>query len=91
VWQAVARIDRTTGEVVAPGQRIGREEALRCATTQGAYLCLDEDERGAVEPGKLADLIVLPEDPLKMPLERLPGLVPDFTVAGGRTVWERTA
>ncbi|HWA37921.1 MAG TPA: amidohydrolase family protein, partial [Burkholderiales bacterium] len=83
--------DRATGEVVAPGQRIGREDALRCATTQGAYLCLDEDERGSLEPGKLADLIVLPEDPLTMPAARLPGLAPDLTVAGGRTVWERTA
>lgn len=89
VWQAVERIDRASGQVIAPGQRISREEALRCATTQGAWLCMDEGERGMLEPGMLADLIVLPEDPLTMPAARLPGLVPDMTIAGGRIVWER--
>ncbi|HWA37706.1 MAG TPA: amidohydrolase family protein, partial [Burkholderiales bacterium] len=51
VWQAVERIDRATGEVIAPGQRIGREEALKCASTHGAWLCLDEQDRGTLEPG----------------------------------------
>ena len=91
VWQAVERIDRATGEVIAPGQRISREEALRCATTQGAYLCLDEDERGTIEAGRLADLIVLPEDPLKMPAEEIPALKPDLTMVGGRVAWSANA
>jgi predicted amidohydrolase YtcJ len=91
IWQAVERVDRDTGSVVAPGQRIGREQALRCATTHGAWLCLDEGERGSLEPGRLADLIVLPEDPLTVSAERLPALAPDLTVVGGRTVWERSA
>ncbi len=90
IWQAVERIDRASGEVVAPGQRISREEALRCATTQGAYLCMDEGERGTIEPGRLADLIVLPEDPLTVEAPRLKALAPDMTIAGGKTVWERT-
>lgn len=89
IWQAVERIGRDTGQVIAPGQRIGREEALRCATTQGARLCLDEEDRGTLEAGKLADLIVLPEDPLTANAERLATLVPDLTVAGGKVVCER--
>jgi predicted amidohydrolase YtcJ len=89
IWQAVERIDRDTGRVVAPGQRVSREEALRCATTQGAYLCMDEEARGTIEAGRLADLIVLPENPLTMPAERLAALSPELTVVGGRTVWER--
>lgn len=91
IWQAVERIDRDTGQVIAPGQRISREEALHCATTEGAYLCLDEDERGTLEPGKRADLIVLPEDPLTLPAERLSAVVPDLTVAGGNIVWKGKA
>jgi predicted amidohydrolase YtcJ len=91
VWQAVARIDRQTGGAIAAGQRISREEALRCATTQGAYLMLDEAERGTLEAGKLADLLVLPENPLTMPEERLQHLAPDLTIAGGRVAYERTA
>ncbi len=89
VWQAVERIDRDTGAVIAPGQRISREDALRCATVNGAWLCLDEDARGTLEPGKLADLVVLDEDPLTMPVGRIPHIEPALTIAGGRIAWER--
>ncbi|MGQ0509320.1 MAG: amidohydrolase [Betaproteobacteria bacterium] len=89
IWQAVERVDRATGEVIAPGQRISREQALACATVHGARLCLDEAERGTLEPGKLADLIVLPENPLTVQPERLRALAPDVTMAGGKIVYER--
>lgn len=89
IWQAVERVDRATGQVIAPGQRISREEALACATVHGARLCLDEAERGTLEPGKLADLIVLPENPLTIPADRLRTLAPDVTIAGGKIVFER--
>ena len=89
VWQAVERIDRDTGSVIAPGQRITREEALRCATVNGAWLCMDEDERGTLEPGKLADMIVLDDNPLTMPAGEIRHIEPALTIAGGRVVWER--
>ena len=89
IWQAVERVDRDTGSVIAPSQRISREEALRCATVGGAYLCMDETERGTIEPGKLADLLVLDEDPLTMDASRLKDVVPAMTIAGGKVVWER--
>jgi predicted amidohydrolase YtcJ len=87
VWHAVERIDRSTGRVIAAGQRIGRAEALRCASTHGAWLSFDEEERGTIGPGKLADLIVLKDDPLSVPAERLASLAPEMTLVGGRTVW----
>lgn len=86
IWQASERIDRATGSVIAPEQKISREEALRCATVHGAWLCGDEDRRGQLAPGRLADLIVLPDDPLSMPAERLAALAPDLTVVGGTIV-----
>lgn len=89
IWQAVERVDRSTGAVIAAGQRIGREEALRCATVNGAWLCMDEHERGTLEVGKLADLIVLPEDPLTCDAPRLAVMQPDLTIVGGREVWSR--
>jgi hypothetical protein len=89
IWQAVERIDRDTGAVIAPGQRLSREEALRCATVNGAYLCMEEEKRGTLEPGKLADLIVLDEDPLTISAERLATVAPAMTIAGGKLVWER--
>ena len=89
VWHAVARVDRTTGDVVGPAQRLSREAALRAATIEGAWLSFQEREQGSIEPGKRADLVVLSEDPLTVPEERLPGIVADLTVAGGRVVYER--
>ena len=89
VWQATERIDRATRSVIAPDQRITREEALRCATVHGAWLCGDEARRGTLAPGKLADLIVLPENPLTLAAERIPSLVPDLTLVGGRVAWSR--
>lgn len=66
---------------------IGREEALRCASTHGAWLSFDEDKRGTLERGKLADLIVLKDDPMTVPAERLAALAREKTVVGGKTVW----
>jgi predicted amidohydrolase YtcJ len=90
VWQACERVDRATQRAIAPAQRISREEALRCATVNGAWLCGDESRRGTIEPGKLADMIVLPDNPLTLPAERLASLAPDLTIVGGRTVWDST-
>lgn len=89
IWQAVERIGRDSGKVIAPGQRLTREEALRCATVNGAYLCMEENERGTIEPGKLADLIVLDDNPLTMQSSGLQGVAPAITIAGGKLVWER--
>lgn len=87
IWHATERIDRTTGSVIAPAQRVDRITALRCATANGAWLCGDESERGTLQAGKLADLIVLREDPLTVDAQQLPHLKPDFTMVDGRIVW----
>ena len=89
IWHVIERIDRKTGTVIGPDQRISREAALRCATVHGARLCLDEEARGTIEPGRLADLIVLPEDPLTVAADRIRGLTPDLTLVGGQVVWSR--
>jgi predicted amidohydrolase YtcJ len=88
VWHAAERVDRDTQSVIAPAQRISREAALRCATVNGAWLCGDEDRRGTLEAGKLADLLVLPQDPLTMAADALPALAPDLTFVGGRIAWQ---
>lgn len=89
VWQACERIDRRTRQVIAPAQRIAREEALACATVHGAWLCGDEDRRGTLQAGKLADMIVLPDNPLTVPAGQLAALAPDETIVGGATVFAR--
>jgi predicted amidohydrolase YtcJ len=89
VWQTVARENRYTGEVIAPDQRLTREEALRCATMGGAALTFEEGEKGSIEPGKLADFAVLSDDPLTCDEAAIRDIRADLTVVGGRVVYER--
>lgn len=91
VWQTVARLDRTTQTQVAPEQALTREEALRCATQGGAYLTFEEDEKGSLETGKLADIVVPSQDPLTCDLDALRHTVADMTIVGGKVVYERAS
>jgi predicted amidohydrolase YtcJ len=89
IWQVVARIDRTINAPIAPEQALTREEALRCATMGGAYLTCEEDLKGSLEPGKLADVVVLSQDPLTCPLDDLRDTVAVTTIVGGEVVFDR--
>jgi predicted amidohydrolase YtcJ len=89
IWQTVERVDRTTGDVIAPDQRISRVEALRCATTGGAFLTFEETEKGTLEPGTLADIVVLTEDPLSVEASRLRDIVAAITIVGGKVTYVR--
>jgi predicted amidohydrolase YtcJ len=89
IWQVVARIDRTINAPIAPEQALTREEALRCATLGGACLTFEEDLKGSLEPGKLADIAVLSQDPLTCPLEDLRDTVAEMTIVGGEVVFDR--
>ncbi|MGE5145421.1 MAG: amidohydrolase [Candidatus Eiseniibacteriota bacterium] len=91
IWQSIARQDRATGKVIAPWEKIGREDALRAATVDGAYLTFEENDKGSLEPGKLADLAALSDDPLRVDEARLKDIVADLVVVGGRTVYRREA
>ena len=88
LWQAVARTDRYSGRVVAPSQKLSRADALRAATIEGAYLTFEEDQKGSIEPGKLADLAVLSDDPLTCDEASLNAITAVMTIVGGRIVHE---
>ena len=89
IWQTVARLDRTTQTQVAPAQALTREEALRCATMGGAYLTFEENDKGSLEKGKLADIIIPSQNPLTCDLDKLRHTVSDITIVGGKVVYER--
>lgn len=55
------------GGVVGPDQAISREEALRVMTINNAYITFEEDIKGSLEAGKLADLVVLSDDIMSVP------------------------
>ena len=88
VAQTVARRDYKSGRVVAPKQALARMEALRCATRNGAYLTFDENKKGSLEAGKLADLAVLSADPLTVEERGLADISALMTMVGGRIVHE---
>jgi hypothetical protein len=71
-----------------PDQAMTVEEALRAHTMGGAYAAHEEDVKGSVEVGKLADLAVWSEDPYTTPLQRLWQIPIDLTVIGGEVVYQ---
>ena len=87
VW---SQVFRTTygGEVLGPQQRIGVMDALRAVTIDAAWQVFQEDNRGSLEVGKYADLVVLSDNPLEEPLT-LRELVVEQTFIGGATVYRR--
>ncbi len=88
IWQSIARRDRVTNERVSPEQALTRAEALRCATHNNAFLTFDEERKGSLEPGKLADLAVLSADPLTVDEIGIRDIKSLMTMVGGRIVYE---
>lgn len=82
-WTAVNRIAADGETVVAPGERIGVQRALRAITIDAAYVLGLDRELGSLEVGKAADFAVLDEDPLETPAERLRDIDVWGTVLGG--------
>jgi predicted amidohydrolase YtcJ len=88
IWQTVARTSYQTKNRVAPKQALTRAEALRCATADGAYLTFDEEKKGSLQPGKLADLAVLSADPLTVEEAGIQNISSLMTMVGGKIVHE---
>lgn len=82
-----------TGETLAgvllPGQNVTREEAVRMWTVNNAYATFEEDLKGSIEPGKLADLVVLSDDLMTVPVDDVPEIKVEMTVVGGKVVYSR--
>lgn len=88
VWQSVSRACRYTDDAIAPAQALSREDALRCATIEGAYVTGDEDIKGSLEPGKLADIAILDADPLTCDEISIRDIKATTTMVGGKIVYE---
>lgn len=78
--------DTIAGGVLGADQRVSREEALRMATMGNAWLTMEEDDKGSIAVGKLADLAVLSDDPMTCPEPRLRDAQVLMTIVGGRVV-----
>jgi predicted amidohydrolase YtcJ len=74
------------GDVFFPDQRMSREEALRSQTLNAAYAAFEEDVKGSLTAGKLADLVVLSKDILTIPEDEIPSVTVQYTIVGGKVV-----
>ena len=81
--------DTISGGVLGADQKITRREALQVETINNAYLTFEERLKGSIEPGKLADLVVLPEDILTVPEKRIEQMQVSMTMVGGTFVYRR--
>jgi predicted amidohydrolase YtcJ len=70
-------------------QRIDIYEAIEMFTINAAITGFEEDLKGSIEPGKLADFVVLSDDPYKVPREKIGNIKVDMTIVGGKAVYQR--
>ncbi|MCP4750368.1 MAG: amidohydrolase [Proteobacteria bacterium] len=87
VWTAVNRIS-TGGEVIGEEERISPLQAMRAVTIDAAWQIFQEDNRGSIEVGKFADLVVLSDDPLGGPMA-IRDIEVLETIVGGKTVFKK--
>jgi predicted amidohydrolase YtcJ len=86
MWMAITR-QTVDGAVNNPEQRITRGQALRMWTLNSAYLSFEEKIKGSIEPGKLADLIVVSKDFLSCPADEIRNIETLLTVVDGKVVY----
>jgi len=87
LWTAVNRISRS-GEVIGPDQRITPMEALKSITINSAYQYGEENSKGSLESGKLADLVILDKNPLKVDPMAIKDIKVVETLKEGKTIYK---
>jgi predicted amidohydrolase YtcJ len=87
MWMAITR-KMADGHVLNPEQAITREEALRMWTLNGAYLSFEEKVKGSIEPGKLADMVVISKDFLSCPIDEIKDIEALMTILDGKVVYQ---
>lgn len=86
---AINRYDRVRGHQTDPSQKISVLEAVRCATLHGAYASFEEDIKGSIEVGKLADLIILSDNILGINPMDINTIKVDMTMIDGNIEYNR--
>jgi hypothetical protein len=92
LYAAVTR-QSTEGEPVGgwwPQERLSIADAIRCYTSESAYATFEENEKGQIAVGMLADMVVHTRDLLSIPPEEILRTEAHMTILGGRVVYERT-
>lgn len=88
VWTAVNRVSRK-GDIIGANERISPYQALQAITTNAAYQYFEEDKKGSLEAGKLADMVVLSENPLKVEPMGIKDIKVLKTIKEGVTIFQK--
>lgn len=87
-FDATVRRKLPDGSEFYPAQRMTRQEALAAYTSSNAYAAFEENEKGRLKPGMLADITVLSRDIMKVPEDSILGTTAVYTIVGGKIAWE---
>jgi predicted amidohydrolase YtcJ len=91
LYAAVTRKDRSgePGEGWFPEQKLTMEEAIELYTLGSAYAEFMEDRKGMIKKGYLADMVILNQDLMTIPHDRIMSTKVDTTIIGGKVVYQR--
>jgi predicted amidohydrolase YtcJ len=87
VWTAVNRVSRS-GEVIGSDQPITPLEALKAITINAAYQYGEESSKGSLEAGKLADLVILDKNPMKVDSMTIKEIKVVETIKEGKSIYK---
>ncbi|TXD98331.1 amidohydrolase [Psychrobacter frigidicola] len=90
VWSAVNRTSRS-GKTIGKDERASPYQALKAITTNAAYEYFEEDSKGSLTSGKLADLVILDANPLTITPNKLKDIKVVKTIKAGKTIYQRPA
>jgi len=86
IYAAVTR-RAETGQEILPEQSVSASQALAMYTVNAAYVSFEEDIKGSIARGKLADMVLLSGDPTRLPPEEIKDIKVEMTIIGGEVVW----
>ena len=87
IYAAVTR-QAESGQHLLPQECISATQALAMYTINAAYASFEEGVKGSITRGKLADIVVLSNDPTTSPSEQIKGIQVEMTIIGGKVIWE---
>jgi len=88
ISSAISRRSQTQ-DVIVPEEGISRIDALQLFTKNAAFVTFEEESKGTISPGKLADLVILSGDPTRLPPGEIKELEVEMTIIGGKAVWNK--
>lgn len=88
MWTMITR-KTEQGSVIGVSEAVSREEALKIYTINNAYASFEESLKGSIEPGKLADIVVLSDDYLECPVDDIKDIEALITIVDGKIVYSK--